>query len=174
MVRRRKRDRKWHAICCLFAADILEPDRGTDHEATRVDCVCRRWRDRRWSLAHHRNRHPRAAAAAGTSRTAHPSGATDRAGRSEAADRAGAGGQEGTSSAGDAGNYPVGLVQQRPAASVAHQFRRHRRHGNDDAQPQSGHSRHHDRADQEAQNRFSRPRTAHVDRTDLYRGRRAG
>src|SRR6516165_6733555 len=28
-VRRRKRDRKWHAICCLFAADNPEPDRGT-------------------------------------------------------------------------------------------------------------------------------------------------
>src|SRR5467141_3943175 len=32
----------------------------------------------------------------------------------------------------------------------------------------------HNQVDQEAQNRFSRPRTAHVDRTDLYRGRRAG
>ena len=78
--------------------------------------------------------------------------------------------QEDAPAAGNAGNHPMGLVRQRPAAGAAHQFRRHRRARDDDAQPQPGRARHHHRADQEAAHRPSRPRTAHGHRTDLCRG----
>src|SRR5262249_24031855 len=59
------------------------------------------------------------------------------------------------------------------AARAARQFRRHRRHGNDDAQSQPRHSRHHDRADQETANRLSGARAAYAHRTDLRRRRPA-
>src|SRR5262249_39739826 len=48
--------------------------------------------------------------------------------------------QEGAFTAGNAGNHPVGLVRQRPAARAAGQLRRHRRHGNHDAQSQPNRS----------------------------------
>src|SRR5882672_11070866 len=48
----------------------------------------------------------------------------------------------------------MGLVQQYAAARAAHQLRRHRRHGNDDAQSQPGRSGHHHRADQELRTDF--------------------
>ena len=43
--------------------------------------------------------------------------------------------------AGDARDHTVGLVRQCPAARAPRPFRRHHRHGNDDAQPQPGGSR---------------------------------
>ncbi len=68
----------------------------------------------------------------------------------------------------------MGLVQQCPAAGAARRFGRHHPVRDDDAFAQPGRARHHDRADQEAENRFPGPRPAHVDRAGLYRGRGAG
>ena len=53
------------------------------------------------------------------------------------------------------------------------QFRRHHRHGDDDAQPQSGGAGNDHRADQEAAHRLPRPRAAHAHRPDLHRRSRA-
>ena len=78
--------------------------------------------------------------------------------------------QEAPSAAGDARYHAMGLVRQCASSRAAGQFRRHRRAGNDDAQPQPGRSGHDHRADQEDAHRFSRSRAAHVDRTHLHRG----
>ena len=96
------------------------------------------------------------------------------AGRFQASRRRFAQRQKGASAPGHARNHAMGLVRQRPSAGAARQVRRHHRVGNDDAQPQSGGSGHDDRTDQEDAYGFSRPRAAHADRTDLYRGSAAG
>src|SRR6516164_7145588 len=141
---------EWHAICCLFAADIpyvteglTMKRRGLIAFAAAGVIIGGAWLITATAIRAQQQPAPA---------TPPAQAATNWAGRSELADCATAERQEDTSPAGNAGNDAMGLVQQRPAASAAHQFRRYRRHGNDDAQPQSGHSRHDDRTDQEAQN----------------------